>query len=269
MKVISYISRGNSCPIILEDKGQQYFVKLRAGMSGKHALISEWIGNKLDSQLAIKAQIPTWIELENKIEFDDINIEVRELVLKSIGINIGFEYQKDAKEVNKRDLLNDKEAKEIFLFDLMMINIDRTPSNMNLMKLGSEIISVDYESSQLLQELLSNKNLLNDNRILQCLRNNPLYQEISEEEINEFIAKTEKLSIIEIIREIPLGLLSEKERNSLIKGFYEKEENKWFLKETMNKLRDIKIETKEEQKRRRTKNQEDFKRKFKENAAAN
>ena len=66
--------------------------------------------------------------------------------------------------------------------------------------------------------IIENKNLLNDYRILQCLRNNPLYEEINEEVINEFLKKTERVSIREIIAEIPLNLLSKEERNSFMKG---------------------------------------------------
>jgi len=270
MIIKSYINRGNSFPVILEDKGKKYFVKLRAGMSGKYALIAEWIGNKLGNQLNIKTQFPNWIELGSDIKVDNIYIEVKELVGKSLGTNIGFEYQEEAKELKKNELslLSKKEANEIFLFDLMMINIDRTASNLNLMKVGNEVISVDYESSLLYQELMEHKNLLKDNRILQCLKNSPLYEEISEIVVDDFLRRTEMLSIKGIIAEIPMNLLSKEERNSLIQGIKEKNRNKWFLTETMGKLKGLQTETKEEQKRRIKKNQEDFRRKFKDNSVS-
>lgn len=79
MIIKSYINRGNSCPIILEHKEKKYFVKLRAGMSGKYGLVMEWVGNKIGSQLNIKTQIPNWIELESDVEMEGIYIEVKDV----------------------------------------------------------------------------------------------------------------------------------------------------------------------------------------------
>ncbi len=243
-------------------------MKLHAGMSGKYALVSEWLGNQLGRQLNIKTQTPIWINLEREIQIENIHIEVKELIYKSLGLNIGFLYQKEAKDVNKSELrtINYQQINEIFLFDLMMINIDRTPSNINLMKVENEVIPVDYESSLLFQEIIGNKNLLEDDRILHCLKSNPLYREIDEKTIDQFIEKISRLSTTEIIAEIPLSLLRKEERLSFAKGIANKQSNNWYLKETMNKLKSIEVETKDQQKRRVNKNQEDFKRKFKENA---
>ncbi len=267
MKIISYLNSGNSFPVILEKEGEQFFVKLHAGMSGKYALINEWIGNQLGHQLQIKTQVPSWIELTAEVALGDIHLEVKELIQKSFGINIGFPYQKKASEITKAEVaaIDKQTAIEIFLFDLMMINIDRTASNLNLMKVENEIISVDYESSLLCQAILGNKNLLAAERILQCFKQNPLYQEIAEKSIQQFLTKTAQLSIEKILKAIPLTLLSDADRTLLAKGIEKKQKQQWFLVETMEQLKSIKTETREAQKRRRNKNQADFRRRFKEN----
>ena len=82
MKIISYLKKGNSFPIILNTGGQKYLVKLRGGMSGKNALLNEWIGNKLGHQLNINTQSPSWIELKTNVEIEDIHIEVKDLIHK-------------------------------------------------------------------------------------------------------------------------------------------------------------------------------------------
>lgn len=267
MNIESYIDRGNSFPIIIEDQGKRYLVKLRAGMSGKYSLISEWIGNTLGRQLGIQTQRPIWIELEEAINADSIHIEVRELVQKSLGINIGFEYQKEATEVLQTELeqLAKHHLAEIFLLDLMMINIDRTARNINLMKVGKALFSVDYESSLLIQDMLTNKSLLEDQRILQCLRKNPLYQPLNEETIDAFVAKTKELSIDSLWSGIPVALLGKEEEKLLKEQFEKRKKKDWFLKEIMDKLTQIVLETAAAEKIRIRKNQAAFKRKFKEN----
>jgi len=271
MKIKSYIKRGNSFPVILEDNGIDYFVKLRAGMSGKYALVSEWIGNKIGNQLGIKTQTPIWINIDKEVGLENIYIEVRELIHKSIGLNIGFEYQEDAREFQISDLekLDRKQVNEIFLFDIIMLNIDRTLTNTNLMWIKDEISSVDYESSLFVQELIENKNLLKDERILLSLKTNPLYQDQAEESINKFIEKLKNISIDKIIAEIPFDLMNQEERNSILKGFEHKQKNRWFLNETMSKLKVIKIETEEERKVRANKNQATFIRNLKNNSTLN
>lgn len=267
MPITSHINKGNSCPVVLENQGQKYFVKLRAGMSGQYALASEWIGNRLGLELGIHTQTPFWIELNQPIIADEIHIEVRELIAKSAGLNIGFAYQADAKEVSTQALkeLDKTISAQIFLLDLVMLNIDRTPSNLNLMEVGGKVISVDYESSLLLQDVLGSGKLLEDQRILHCLRSNPLYAEIEEEIIDAFIEKLSVCPFENIIAEIPVGILSEAQRKTILERLAMKQQNAWFLKETMYKLRTITTESKAAQKKRINQNQADFKRKFKAN----
>ena len=267
MTIKSYINKGNSCPVILENGGKTYFVKLHAGMSGKYALVSEWIGSQLGNQLGIPSQIPNWIDFKSDLEIDNIHVEVKDLILKSLGTNIGFSYLKQAKEVDKVSLenLEEQRIQEIFLFDLMMINVDRSLDNINLMKVDDKIFSVDYESSLLVQELIEGKKYLENERILKCFRQNPLYREMSEESIDNFLRKVENLSIEKAISEVPVSLLSVEKRNLIRQGIEVRKKDKWFLKEIMKNLQSIQMETKEEGKRRRNRNQAEFKRKFKEN----
>ena len=264
MKIEQYIKKGNSFPIIVSREGKQFFVKLRSGMSGKYALMNEWIGNKIGQQIGVKTQTPTWIELNSEIRAEGLHIEVKELVNKSLGLNIGFEFKPDAREVKKEDLaeLNKQELAEIFLLDLVMINIDRTATNFNLMKSGGNLFSVDYESSLLVSGILENKNLLRNSRILQSLRNNPLYQSVDQSAMEEFLDKTQKIVIGEIISEIPRSILDAQSCDWLIREMEGKRRIGWALKPLLNELNQLKSETREEQKERFRRNQAAFKKKL-------
>ena len=271
MIVKSYFKKGNSFPIVLEDKGKQYFVKLRAGMSGKYALVSEWFGNQLGLQLNINTQKPSWITLDKAVIVDNIHIEVKELIYKSLGLNIAFQYQEQALELKAKELqtLNKKALEEIFLFDLMMINVDRTSNNTNLMRVHDKILSIDYESSLLFQDVLGKKNGLANHGVLQCLKGSPLYQEITNDSIDDFLRKTEKIAIKEILSEIPISILTQEESNLFLEEIKHRQSNQWFLKETIDQLNQVKIETKAERKIRMNKNQALFRRNLKNNAAKN
>jgi hypothetical protein len=271
MKIESYIKTGNSAPVIISHEERKYFVKLRAGMSSKYSLISEWMGNRMGKQMGIPTQQPLWIEMDDGIKTDKLYIEVKELVHKSLGWNIGFDYKDDAVEVRKEDLvqLEEEELKEIFLFDLAMINIDRTPSNLNLMKSGSVLYSIDYESSLLVQEIMNGKKLLSHPGILQCLRNNPLYQEIDEDTVDAFVGKLEEFAINEILQEVPESVITDQQYDQLSRGIIERQKKGWMLKETLNKLKELESETEEYKRARNRENQAEFKRKFAMNTAMN
>ncbi len=270
MKVKSYIKRGNSFPVIIETQSSDFFVKLRAGMSGTHSLITEYIGNSLGKQLNLPTQNPYWIELDSSIECKEIYIEVKDLINKSHGTNIAFEYLDDLREVEVKELdkLNKKELNEIFLFDLMMINIDRSAENLNLLFQDDSVISVDYESSMLIQELLSQSNFLNNDKILQGLRNNPLCNYIDHDSIQNFLERTKQISIAKILEEIPSSILYNSNRQLIIRGFLAKQENAWQILETINTLMSMTPDTAEQNKERRNKNQAEFIRKFNENLKA-
>lgn len=264
MKIESYIKRGNSFPIIIDDKGIKYFVKLRAGMSGKYGLLNEWIGCKLGQELGVNTQNPEWIELNDNLNTGDIYIEVKELINKSFGLNIGFEYKNDALEIAKYDFeeFDKKDLNRMFLFDLLMVNIDRTESNLNMIKVKDKLISIDYESSFLVQEIIENRILFKNKQILQSLRNNPLCQNIDEEEINDFIESTRKINITEMLINIPKVLLTEDNRTLFIEGFEERKRNDWFLKEILNYLKNMNIQSEIEQNNRAKKNEIKFRKRF-------
>lgn len=271
MKVISYVSQGNSFPIIVEDKGSTFFVKLQAGMSGKYALVNEWLGNSIGKQLNINTQKPYWIEIDDHIILDDIYIEVRDLVHKSKGVNIGFEYIKETHSINLQDLsiLSQFHLQEIFLFDIIMINIDRTSTNINLMQVGEDIVSLDYESSLLVQECIERKDFLANAQILYCLRNNPLYDDsITDEAIDSFLMKIGKVSFQDILVDVPNNLLDIKERQLIMQSIMQKTAKSWNLKSTLMKLKDIKLETKNQYKKRVNKNQEAFRKRMREKVSS-
>lgn len=267
MKISGYIKGGNSFPVILESKEKKFLLKLRAGMSSKYSLINEWIGNSLGKKLNINTQVPHWFTLEDGIEIGDIHLEVKELIHKSKGLNIGFIYHASANVLDADELKNlpQKTRNHIFLFDLMMINVDRTPDNINVMKVGNDVYSIDYESSLLFQDIIENKNLLTDNRVLQNFRNNPLYEELDESTIDEFLQKINEVSFEETLSGIPLRLLNEVNRNRFLEAIAKRRIDAWSLKEIMSKLKELKVESYDQLKTRRNKNQEEFKRKFKEN----
>lgn len=265
LKVLSANMTGNSCPIIIQHNRAHYFVKLSAGMSGRYSLINEWIGNRIGVELGIRTQKPIWIEIEEAFLEGDVNIEVKDLIAKSLGTNIGFEYLPQAVEVGIADLplINKREIEEIFMLDLILINVDRTDQNLNLMRVDNEVLSVDYESALFIQDLIGRSDLLANEQVLLGLRSSPLYCEVKVKEINRFTKKMANVPFVDILAEIPNSVLNAEDRGLIENAFEAKKKLGWSIESLMDKLRLIKPKTKEEQKSRRNQNQAAFVRKLK------
>jgi len=258
VQIVSYFLQGNSFPVVLKRDEGTFFVKLREGMSGEFAIISEWFGNRLGNRIGLNTRAPFWITIPENVEFNDIYIEVRELVAKSVGLNIGFKYITDIQEVSIGELtsINDETLTNIFLFDILMMNIDRTTTNLNLLSISGKPTISDFDSSLLFNEIAYGRDLLADNRILQCFRANPFYRNVENAKVDLFLEKVNGAAIDSIVDEIPSEIIDDARREVLMKGLQERSKNGWRIKEVLEKLERVTLETEEERNNRIRKNRE-------------
>lgn len=213
VRVQSAIKSGSSVPIVIEDGlGKRFLVKLRGGTSGEYANISEWIACKLGSALDLPVLQPCLVTLNSATEMSHIYIEVRELILKSLGLNLAFPFLENATDLKSQDLavLSSDTLTRLFFFDVFWLNIDRNPKHTNLLKAGEQFIAFDYETSFLLQGILSGQTFFKSNGVAQQLRQNPLFTAALTEE--RFLFELQRLKMIDfkaIVESIPNEWLSE------------------------------------------------------------
>lgn len=258
VEVVSYSLQGDSYPIVVKKDGKKLFVKLRAGLCGEYALPSEWLGNRLGSLLGLNTRAPEWVPFNEQVVFHELPIEVRELIEKSKGINIGFSYIEHVETINskKLDTIGKEPFTEAFLLDVLMLNVDRTMANPNLLKTNEGIVLSDYESSLLFSQVIYGKNFLNNVSILECLRNNLFYQRVNPSEIDSFLGKIEAISFDELLIDIPVEVLSEPKREKLLYGLEQRKLEGWNIEDTLQRLEKVVVETKEEKAIRTRRNRE-------------
>ena len=256
IKVISYHLSGNSFPIVVQFDRKKFLVKLRAGLSGEYSLLSEWLGNQIGNLIGLNTRKPYWVLLTDSIHYEDIYIEVRDLIDKSLGVNIGFEYIDNVEVFDIREISNiDKEQQiDIYLLDLLMLNIDRTTQNHNLLINESGVIISDFDSSLIFNDLINNVNLSNNKQILQCLKSNPFYQRIDDSQLKTFLNKVNRIDFEKIIFEISNDLISQQIKDMICKRIENKKAINWNLFEILDNLKNIRLETETERKIRTNKN---------------
>ncbi len=246
MKVLSYIQGGSSTPIIVQHKNQKLLVKLSGGLSGQYAAISEWFGNRLGQLIGVNTRQPKWIELNSSLNYESIYIEVRDLIDKSLDINICFEYLDNIHPLTHSDLstLNLENYSYAYLLDVLMLNIDRTKQNLNLISSHDDrIIISDFDSSLLFNELLNGSMLTKDVRILQTLKSNPFYQPVDKATLQLFVEKVNRIYFDEVLDEIPSILLSNNDKQTILNKINQKKEIDWDLPEMLKNIDNAKLES--------------------------
>jgi len=261
MEVLTYKLGGNSFPIIIQQSNKKHFIKLRAGLSGEYSLLSEWFGNEVGRLIGLNTQKPQWIWLTNSLNFKNIYIEVRDLIEKSFGINIGFEYIENVQEINLNDLTKvDKERfSNIYLLDVLMLNVDRTTENLNLLKLdNNEILITDFDSSLIFNEIFNGLNPSKNKRILQALKSNPFYKNVKELNVECFIKALNQLDFKKMIGEIPEELLNSREKEIFLTNINNKKNSGWDLKNILIEIDKTTLELESDKKLRLHKNKQKF-----------
>lgn len=259
MKVIKYIPGGNSFPLVIENNNQKKLVKLRAGMSGEHSILNEWFGNVIGEKIGIRTRKPNWISLSDNLEYSHIYIEVRELIEKSMGLNICFDYLENVKELSFKDIekLDKKKFIDIYLLDVLMLNIDRTKENLNLLQ-EEKIIVSDFEASLFFNELLNNHSITNKIEVLKCLKANPFYQKIKKDELNSFLKRLNNIDFKKLISELPNEIFIQAYKTQLSQKFTKKQNTQWEMRELLNNIDNVSLENEEEKQKKRKSNREKF-----------
>lgn len=259
MEVIDYKIEGDSFPIIVADGMQKLFVKLKAGMSGEYSLLSEWFGNVIGEKLGVNTRHPHWIRLTNSLKYNNVYIEVRDLIEKSWGVNICFEYIENIRDFTliESDSIDKKKYIDIYLLDVLMLNVDRNSINPNLiLDCNDNLIVSDFESSLLFNEIFKSPLISNDKRILQSLRANPFYQKVGRKELDNFVNRLNVIDFEPLVSHLPNETISDRDKQKLLKSLENKKINNWGLLELLEKVDFINIETTSEREIRINRNRE-------------
>ncbi|EIJ78497.1 hypothetical protein PB1_13104 [Bacillus methanolicus PB1] len=173
MKIVEVIRSGSSLPVVGEDaKGQKWFIKLIGAGDGTFSSINEWVANRLGLLLGLPVLKPETIEINGSENIQLLDDEGKDLWKKSIGENIAFPF---ILQSDRKISFSEKEREEIFLYDCLLLNVDRYEKNQNLLYGESKTYATDYGSSLMLRGLLEGKDYCKKETIL-LLKRNPFYK---------------------------------------------------------------------------------------------
>jgi hypothetical protein len=135
-RYVKPLREGGSLPAIVEcDDGVLRVVKFRAAGQGLPVLVAEVIAGELARRLGLPVPELVVVELAEALGRPEPDPEIRDLLMRSAGSNLGMAYLAGAVgfDAAARAPVEPALASAIVCFDAYITNVDRTAKNPNLM----------------------------------------------------------------------------------------------------------------------------------------
>lgn len=138
--------RGSTWPVLIDAGERKVVVKLRGTAEGLLPLVAELVVGVLAEALGLATPARCLVELPAALPSDDPHEELRDLLRRSAGLNLGFHWLEGFRNVTPADAARIKPelAAAIVWLDALVQNPDRTERNPNLMIKAGQIWLIDH-----------------------------------------------------------------------------------------------------------------------------
>lgn len=267
------IRRGSSLPLLIGgDDGNTYVVKLNGAGDGVLSNVVEWVASKLGELAQIPILQPVFVTIDANFAEQADDPETGELLERSVGVNLGTPYLPDAVTYSARYARSIDEVlqQQIFLFDLFLLNIDRTEANPNMVVHDGALWCLDYSSAMEIRSAINGESY-REYILLKHLKRHPFYREhlLPYGFINLLEGIPDK-HIRDLVDEIPVEWISQlrvatgetESRHVVTAKLINKMKQGIALRARFDLLRVAKVETAEEARLRSLENKKAFEQKY-------
>jgi hypothetical protein len=149
-RYVTPLREGGSLPAIVEgDDEGLYVLKFRGAGQGPLALVAELISGEIGRVLGLRVPELVFMELDEAIGRNEGDPEIRDLLMASVGLNLGMDFLPGATMFDPAagDRADSDTASKAVWFDAFVTNIDRTPKNANLLWWHKQLYFIDHGAS--------------------------------------------------------------------------------------------------------------------------
>jgi hypothetical protein len=145
-RYVTPLREGGSMPAITEaDDGFLYVLKFRGAGQGTKALIAELIGGEIARTLGLHVPEIVFATLDEAFGRTEGDEEIQDLLKASVGLNLGLHYLSGAITYDPAVTeLDEKLASQIVWLDSLLLNVDRTVRNTNMLWWNKELWLIDH-----------------------------------------------------------------------------------------------------------------------------
>ncbi len=143
------LREGGSLPAIAEaDDGFLYVLKFRGAGQGVKALIAELLGGEIARALGLKMPELVFATLDESFGRTEPDEEIQDLLKASTGLNLALHYLSGAITYDPAATVIDPLlASKIVWLDSLLMNVDRTVRNTNMLWWNKELWLIDHGAS--------------------------------------------------------------------------------------------------------------------------
>lgn len=145
-RYITPLREGGSMPAIAEaDDSFMYVIKFRGAGQGPKALIAELIGGEIARALGLKIPEIVFAQLDEAFGRTEPDEEIQDLAKASVGLNLALHYLSGSITFDPTVTTVDaKTASHIVWLDCLLLNVDRTVRNTNMLMWHKELWLIDH-----------------------------------------------------------------------------------------------------------------------------
>jgi hypothetical protein len=146
MRYVTPLREGGSLPAIAgADDGFMYVLKFRGAGQGTKALIAELIGGEIALALGLKVPEIVFANLDQAFGQTEPDEEIQDLLKASEGLNLALHYLQGSITYDPAVMTIDpKLASQIVWLDSLLLNVDRTARNTNMLLWYKELWLIDH-----------------------------------------------------------------------------------------------------------------------------
>ncbi|MDP3466787.1 MAG: aminotransferase class I and II [Daejeonella sp.] len=148
-RYVTPLREGGSMPAIAEaDDGFLYVIKFRGAGQGPKALIAELIGGEIARTLGLNVPELVFATLDEAFGRTEGDEEIQDLLKFSVGLNLGLHYLSGSITYDPAvNHIDETLASKIVWLDALLMNMDRTCRNTNMLIWHKELWLIDHGAS--------------------------------------------------------------------------------------------------------------------------
>jgi hypothetical protein len=145
-RYVTPLREGGSLPAIAEaDDEFLYVLKFRGAGQGPKALIAELVGCEIARAIGLQVPELVYANLDEGFGRTERDEEIQDLLKFSVGLNLGLHYLSGAISFDPTvHTVSPEIASRIVWLDSLLMNVDRTPKNTNMLMWNKSLWLIDH-----------------------------------------------------------------------------------------------------------------------------